>query len=66
MFQNCQMLQGEVRETVYVKYMIFRKIAQFHLFQQQRFLIPGITSALGAEGIVCLQAADALAMVGVT
>ena len=46
------MLASKVWETVYVKYMFFRKIALLHLFQQQRFLIARISFAEATDRII--------------
>ena len=55
MLQNCQMLPGKVRETVYVEGMPFSKAAFLQLFQQLSLLIPGISFSPTADGIVALQ-----------
>ena len=54
-FQNRHMLTGKVRESVYVKYMIFRKIALLHLLQKQGFLFTGIPLAMAAHAVIGLQ-----------
>ena len=55
MLQNCHMLAGKIRKSVYVKHMIFAITAVFQLLQQQRFHIPGIPLALSAQTVIGIQ-----------
>ena len=50
-----RVLAGQIRESVYVKMMIFRKIAAFQLLQQPVHLVTGIRLTGGADGLVALQ-----------
>ena len=49
------MLPGQVREAVYVKFVVFRKIALLQLLEEPVHLIPGVRLALGADAVVALQ-----------
>ena len=55
MLQNRHVLTGKVRESIYVKYMAFRKISLRQLLQQQCFLITGVALAEGAERVIAFQ-----------
>ena len=48
------MLTGKVRETVYVKHMVFSKCSLFQLLQKQRFQISRVTAALRTKRIIAL------------
>ena len=55
MADNGHMLPGQVGEALYVKFMIFRKIAAFQLLQQPVHLVSGVCLAPGADGIVAFK-----------
>ena len=55
MFHDGHVLPGQVREAVYVKGMIFRKVALLQLFQQPVHLVTGILAALGADCVIASQ-----------
>ena len=54
-FQNRHMLAGKVRKSIYVKDMVSGKIMLLHLFQQQCFLITGVTLTGSTNSIIGFQ-----------
>ena len=52
--ENCQILPGKIRETVYVKYVFLGKGAVLQLLQQPGHLVPGVPLAPPAQAVVAV------------